>query len=72
MDIVRRLANLGYCRYWLHWPLLQADKQVMVIALAQIDSNRIAEYREVPDLEGLGFKKVVVSGDPYYAIERTD
>lgn len=44
----------------------------MVIALAQIVANRIAEYIEVPDLKDLGFKKMVISGDPYYAIERTD
>ena len=70
-DIVRRLANQGYCRYWLNWPVAP-NKRHMAISLLEVDNYDHAHFKECPELEALGFTRELYNGSPIYRVERTD
>lgn len=69
-EIVRRLSNTAYCRYWLKWP--DGDgSQKMAVSLIHIDDNDKAHYLECAELEEMGFAKETYCGGPLYVIHRT-
>lgn len=70
-QVVRRLANIGYARYWLDWPSSDGRKY-MAVSLLQIDDNNHAHFTECPDLETLGFSPERYCGGTIYVVIRNE
>ena len=71
-SIVHRLANAGYCRYWLNWPLIKSDRQVMVVALINILPDGKVAFERIGDSGRHGFIQIQRDDGVYYAVERTE
>ena len=71
-SIVRSLANSGFVRYWLNWPIIESNRRVMVLAVINVGEGNIAAYERVADAAAHGMREIQRDGGIYYVVERRE
>ena len=71
-SIVRSLANSGFVRYWLNWPIVESKRRLMVLAVINVGEGNVAVYERVADAAAHGMREIKRDGGIYYAVERKE